>query len=91
MSQLLEFITSFGTSAELRALSKEQLIKVMQDFELSDDEQNAILSGDAARIAEMARTSGDIKCCVVPQEPDDESEEEPADDEETDSLRAAAG
>lgn len=92
MSNLLSFITSFGSSAELRSLSPEQLRERMEQQGLTEQEISVILSGDRAAIATMVKTSGDIVCCVVPekpddQEPDDEDEEEK--DQKPQSVRAA--
>ncbi|MCA1931476.1 hypothetical protein [Rheinheimera sp.] len=92
MSNLLSFITSFGSSAELRSLSPEQLSERMEQQGLSAEEISVILSGDRAAIATMVKTSGDIVCCVVPekpddQEPDDDDEEEK--DQKPQSVRAA--
>ena len=86
MSNLLSFITSFGSSAQLRNLSRDELVAVMTEHGLSEPEQQAILSGDASRIARIARTPGDIRCCIAPQEPDDGEEEDG--DEEQDSRAA---
>jgi hypothetical protein len=79
MSSLLSFISSFGSSAELRSLSPEQLRERMEQQGLSAEEISVILSGDRAAIANMVKTSGDIVCCVLPDTPDDE---EPDDEEE---------
>lgn len=92
MSNLLSFITSFGSSAELRSLSPEQLSERMEQQGLSAEEISVILSGDRAAIATMVKTSGDIVCCILPdkpddQEPDDEDEEEK--DQNPQSIRAA--
>ncbi|MDX1571623.1 MAG: hypothetical protein R3200_14175 [Xanthomonadales bacterium] len=84
MSNLLSFITSFGSSAELRSLSEEELRAIMAEHGLSREEQEAILSGDATRITEIARTPGDIKCCVAPQEPDDDEDDEEDEDDDGD-------
>ncbi len=92
MSNLLSFITSFGSSAQLRSLSPEQLRECMEQQGLSAEEISVILSGDRSAIATMVRTSGDIVCCILPdkpddQEPDDEDEEEK--DQKPQSIRAA--
>lgn len=89
MHDLLSFITSFGSSAELRSLSHEQLRERMEQQGLTAEEISVILSGDRKAIATMVKTSGDIVCCVLPDKPDDE---EPTDDEEENdkqSLRVA--
>lgn len=79
MSNLLNFITSFGSSAQLRSLSPEQLRERMEQQGLTEQEIRVILSGDRNAIAKLVKTNGDIVCCVVPETPDDE---EPGDDEE---------
>jgi hypothetical protein len=92
MSNLLSFITSFGSSAELRSLSSEQLRERMEQQGLTEQEISVILSGDRSAIAALVKTNGDIVCCVVPEKPDDQ---EPADEDEEEkdqkpqSLRAA--
>jgi hypothetical protein len=90
MSNLLSFITSFGSSAELRSLSTEQLRERMEQQGLTEQEIQVILSGDRKAIATMVKTNGDIFCCVLPDKPDDE---EPTDDDEEEkdkqSLRVA--
>lgn len=70
MSNLLSFISSFGSSAELRSLSPEQLRDRMQQQGLTQQEINVVLSGDRNAVATMVKTSGDIRCCVVPPEPE---------------------
>ncbi len=70
MSNLLSFISSFGSSAELRSLSPEQLREHMQQQGLTAQEINVVLSGDRTAIATMVKTSGDITCCVVPPQPE---------------------
>ncbi|RVT45588.1 hypothetical protein EMM73_12840 [Rheinheimera sediminis] len=90
MSNLLSFITSFGSSAELRSLNPEQLRERMEQQGLTEQQISVILSGDRNAIATMVKTSGDIVCCVLPDKPDDQ---EPDDEEEKDqkpqSLKAA--
>lgn len=92
MSNLLSFITSFGSSAELRSLSPEQLRERMEQQGLSTEEISVILSGDRAAIATMVKTSGDIVCCILPDSPDDkepDQEDEDDSDKQQQSLRAA--
>ncbi len=89
MSNLLSFITSFGSSAQLRSLSPEQLRERMEQQGLTKQEMNVILSGDRNAIATMVKTSGDIVCCVVPEKPDDEEPDEEEEDQKPQSLRAA--
>lgn len=92
MSNLLSFITSFGSSAELRSLSPEQLRERMEQQGLSAEEISVILSGDRAAIATMVKTSGDIVCCILPDKPDDkepDDEDEKEKDQKPQSLRAA--
>lgn len=92
MSNLLSFITSFGSSAELRSLSPEQLRERMEQQGLSAEEISVILSGDRAAIATMVKTSGDIVCCILPDSPDDkepDQEDEDDSDKQQQSLRAA--
>jgi hypothetical protein len=90
MSNLLNFITSFGSSAELRSLNPEQLRERMEQQGLTAEEINVILSGDRSAIATMVKTNGDIVCCVVPDKPDDEEpDEEEEKDQKPQSLRAA--
>lgn len=89
MSNLLSFITSFGSSAELRSLSPEQLSERMEQQGLSAEEISVILSGDRAAIATMVKTSGDIVCCIVPETPDDkEPEDEDESEEQPKSIKA---
>lgn len=92
MSNLLSFITSFGSSAELRSLSPEQLRERMEQQGLSAEEISVILSGDRAAIATMVKTSGDIVCCILPDKPDDkepDDEDEKEKDQKPQSIRAA--
>jgi len=89
MSNLLNFITSFGSSAELRSLTPEQLRERMEQQGLGVEEINVILSGDRSAIATMVKTNGDIVCCVVPDKPDDEEPDEEEKDQQPQSLRAA--
>lgn len=77
MSQLLQFLTSLGSSAELRSLTATELQQKMQEQGLSEQEIAVILSGDRNAIAQLVRTNGDIVCCVVtPEQPEDEPEDE---------------
>lgn len=69
MSHLLNFISSFGSSAELRTMPVAQLRQQMQAFGLSAAEIAVFLSGDRHAVAEMLKTSGDIVCCIVPEQP----------------------
>lgn len=69
MSQMLNFISSFGSSAELRSLPVAELTARMQAFGLNAAEIQVLLSGDRHAVAEMMKTSGDIVCCVVPEKP----------------------
>ena len=70
MSNLLSFISSFGSSAELRSLNPEQLRERMQQQGLTEQEINVVLSGDRTAIATMVKTNGDIACCILPPKPD---------------------
>lgn len=70
MSNLLSFISSFGSSAELRSLSPEQLRQRMQQQGLTEQEINVVLSGDRAAIATLVKTNGDIACCILQAEPE---------------------
>ncbi|WP_337878686.1 hypothetical protein [Rheinheimera sp.] len=77
MSQLLQFLTSLGSSAELRSLNADQLQQKMQEQGLSQQEMAVILSGDRNAIAQLVRTNGDIVCCIiVPDDQEDESEDD---------------
>jgi len=69
MSHLLNFISSFGSSAELRTLPVAELRQRMQAFGLTAQEITVFLSGDRHAVAEMLKTSGDIVCCIVPEQP----------------------
>lgn len=88
MSNLLSFITSFGSSAQLRSLSPEQLRERMEQQGLSAEEISVILSGDRAAIATMVKTSGDIVCCIVPDSPDEE-DESPEKDDQPETVKVA--
>ena len=66
MSNLLNFISSFGSSAELRSLSAEALQHRMQQEGLTAQEIEVLLSGNSAAVASLVRTSGDIVCCILP-------------------------
>ncbi len=87
MTNLLSFISSFGSSAELRALDPAALRARMEAAGLTGQEIAVILSGDRNAIAQMVKTSGDIVCCVVPETPEDDEDEQ--DDEEQDKVRKA--
>lgn len=87
MTNLLSFISSFGSSAELRALDPAALRARMEAAGLTEQEIAVILSGDRNAIAQMVKTSGDIVCCVVPETPEDDEDEQ--DDEEQDKVRKA--
>ena len=82
MSNLLNFISSFGSSAELRSLTPDALRQKMVQCELTEQEIAVILAGDRNAVAQLVRTSGDIVCCVVPEKPDDEEPAEQDDGEE---------
>lgn len=88
MSNLLSFISSFGSSAELRSLSTAELRQRMEQQGLTEQEIQVILSGDRNAIVTLVKTSGDIVCCVIPQTPDEEEPEED-DDQKKEDLRAA--
>ncbi len=88
MTNLLSFISSFGSSAELRALDPAALRIRMEAAGLTEQEIVVILSGDRNAIAQMVKTSGDIVCCVVPETPEDD-EDEQDDKDNKDSLKAA--
>lgn len=86
MSNLLSFITSFGSSAELRSLNTEELRQRMEQLGLTEQEIQVILSGDRNAITTLVKTSGDIVCCIIPQTPDEEDEPE-EDDDKKEELR----
>lgn len=88
MSNLLSFITSFGSSAELRSLNAEDLRQRMEQHGLTEQEIQVILSGDRNAIATLVKSGGDIVCCVIPQTPDEEDEPE-EDDDKKEELRIA--
>lgn len=93
MSRLLSFISSFGSSAELRSLSPELLRQRMEQQGLTEQEIQLILSGDRKAIATLVKTSGDIVCCITHPTPDDEDEpdqeEQPEDENKKALLRYA--
>lgn len=77
MSHLLQFLTSLGSSAELRSLTAAELQQKMHEQGLSEQEIAVVLSGDRNAIAQLVRTNGDIVCCIiVPDDQEDESEDD---------------
>jgi hypothetical protein len=89
MSSFLSFITSFGSSAELRSLSPEQLRERMQQQGLTEQEISVILSGDRSAIATMVKTSRDIVCLILPTEPDKKENEDESEDDKKESIKVA--
>ncbi len=89
MTNLLSFISSFGSSAELRALDPAALRARMEAAGLTGQEIAVILSGDRNAIAQMVKTSGDIVCCILPDNPDDEEQDDDKDDKDAKEIRAA--
>lgn len=79
MDPLLRFISQFGSSAELRSLSAVELRQAMQDAGLSEEAMAAILTGNRADLTQLLRTSGDIVCCILPEQPDEEEPEQEGD------------
>lgn len=69
MSNLVKFATEFGSSARLRAMSAEQLTEEMQRYQLTEQEQQAVLSQDAAALSKLE--NGNIYCLLFIEEPED--------------------
>ncbi|GAA5218855.1 hypothetical protein ACFSJ3_05895 [Corallincola platygyrae] len=80
MSNLIKFAVEFGSSAKLRAMSEAELIEVMESYELTQEEQAAILSREPKRLADLS--NGDVYCVLFPEKPEDEEGEEKKEDKE---------
>lgn len=77
MYNLINFISRFGTSAELRSLSHDALINEMQDAGLTQDEMQIILSGDQKDIVKQLNNAEDIVAAVIAvADPSDEEQAE---------------
>ncbi|TAA47967.1 hypothetical protein [Corallincola spongiicola] len=87
MSNLIKFAVEFGSSAKLRAMTEQELVETMQSYELSQEEQAAILSREPKRLANLG--NGDIYCALFPEKPEDE-EDDTEKDSEVESLIAQA-
>ncbi|RCU52881.1 hypothetical protein DU002_02650 [Corallincola holothuriorum] len=80
MSNLIKFAVEFGSSAKLRAMTEQELVEAMQSYELSLEEQAAILSREPKRLADLG--NGDVYCILFPEKPGEEDEEEPTPEKE---------
>lgn len=90
MSNLLTFITTFGTAAEMRALSSQELTAKMREFGLTKEEMKLIVTGDQQRAIDFIYGSEKITCLVVaPENPDEEGDEDSDDNENTDGQNQA--
>ncbi|TCI03379.1 hypothetical protein EZV61_10930 [Corallincola luteus] len=80
MSNLIKFAVEFGSSAKLRAMTERELVEAMQSYELSQEEQAAILSREPKRLRDLG--NGDVYCVLFPENPEDDEGEEKKDDKE---------
>lgn len=67
MSKLLIYINLLDKDANVRAAHKAAPVKNMTDFGLTVDEQDALLSGDRQRLADVIGIPADeIPMMVIP-------------------------
>jgi hypothetical protein len=59
MSKLLDYINHLDKDANARAAHKANPVKSMTDFGLTIDEQDALLSGDKQRVADVIGIAAD--------------------------------
>ncbi len=65
MSHLLNFISSFGSSAELRQLPAAELTSRMQQAGLTAAEIAVLHSGDHKAIARLMQSDDNLVCMIV--------------------------
>lgn len=65
MSHLLNFISSFGSSAELRQLPAAELTSRMQQAGLTPTEIAVLHSGDHKAIARLMQSQDNLVCMIV--------------------------
>lgn len=86
--QLIKFLEQLGADGQRADRSTEALVDAAKAAGLNQEQIDALVAGDSARVARMLDAPPEIICFLVPAEDDEPGEDDDSGDEKKD-VRAA--